>query len=63
MEFCNSLITQKIKASIKTLENVVGRSDAWEKAMQQAYALLTRLDENPPKNVTELRAVEASQKL
>ena len=62
MEFCNSLITQKIEASIKTLEKVVRRSDAWEKAIQQAYVSLTRLDENPPINVTELRALEAKHK-
>lgn len=60
MEFCNSLITQKIEASIKTLEKAVPRSHAWEKAMQQAYASLTRLEECPPKNVTELRALEAN---
>lgn len=28
--------------------------------MQQTYALLTRLDESPPENVTELRALEAN---
>jgi CRISP-associated protein Cas1 len=47
-------------ASIKTLEKSVHHFDAWEKAMQQAYSALTRLDKNPPKNVTELRALEAN---
>jgi CRISP-associated protein Cas1 len=60
MEFCVSLITKKIEASILTLEKAVLRTDAWEKAMQQAYCSLTRLDERPPSNVTELRALEAN---
>jgi CRISP-associated protein Cas1 len=60
MEFCISLITKKIEASILTLETAVRRSDAWEKAMQQAYSALMRLDEKPPTNVTELRALEAN---
>jgi CRISPR/Cas system-associated endonuclease Cas1 len=59
MEFCVSLITKKIEASIQTLEKTARRSNAWEKAMQRAYASLTRLDENPPKNVSE-RALEAN---
>jgi len=60
MAFCVSLITKKIEASILTLEKAVQRSDAWEKAMNNAYSALTRLDENPPINVTELRALEAN---
>ena len=59
MEFCVALIARKIEASILTLEKAVGRPDAWEKAMKNAYSTLTRLDENPPTNVTELRALEA----
>jgi CRISP-associated protein Cas1 len=60
MEFCVSLITKKIEASLLTLEKTVQRSDAWEKAMKNAYSTLTRLDEYPPINVTELRALEAN---
>jgi CRISPR-associated protein Cas1 len=60
MEFCVSLITKKIEASILTLEKAVQRSDTWEKAMKNAYSTLTRLDGNPPINVTELRALEAN---
>jgi CRISPR/Cas system-associated endonuclease Cas1 len=60
MEFCVSLMTKKIEASILTLEKAVRRSNAWEKAMNNAYSTLARLDENPPKNVTELRALEAN---
>jgi hypothetical protein len=55
-----SLITKKIEASILTLEKVIRKSDPWEKAMQQAYSALTRLDESPPTNVIELRALEAN---
>jgi CRISPR/Cas system-associated endonuclease Cas1 len=60
MEFCISLITRKIKASLLTLEKAGRRSDAWEKAIKNAYSSLSRLDRNPPMNVTELRALEAN---
>jgi CRISPR-associated protein Cas1 len=60
MEFCISLITKKIEASILTLEKAVRRSNAWERAIKNAYSTLTRLDENPPISVTELRALEAN---
>ena len=59
-EFCRSLITRKIEASIITLEKSVPRSDKWERAMKSAYAALTRLDENPPETISELRALEAN---
>jgi CRISPR-associated protein Cas1 len=59
-EFCRSLITRKIEASIITLEKSVPRSDKWERAMKSAYAALTRLDENPPEIISELRALEAN---
>jgi CRISPR-associated protein Cas1 len=58
--FCVSLIAKKIEASILTLEKVIRKSDAWERAMRQVYSALTRLDESPPKNVSELRALEAN---
>lgn len=60
MDFCVSLITKKIEASIITLEKTVRRSDAWEKAMEKAYSTLTRLEINPPANITELRVLEAN---
>jgi CRISPR-associated protein Cas1 len=59
-EFCRSIITQKIEASISTLEKSIPRSDKWERAMKSAYAALSRLEENPPENISELRALEAN---
>jgi CRISPR-associated protein Cas1 len=59
-EFCLSLITRKIESSIVTLEKSIRRSDKWERAMKSAYAALSRLDENPPETITELRALEAN---
>ncbi len=59
-EFCRSLITRKIEASIVTLEKSIRRSDKWERAMKSAYSALTRLDENPPEAIFELRALEAN---
>ena len=59
-EFCRSIITQKIEATIITLEKSIPRSDKWERAMKSAYAALTRLDENPPGLISELRALEAN---
>jgi CRISP-associated protein Cas1 len=59
-EFCRSLITRKIEATIITLEKSIPRSDKWERAMKSAYAALTRLDENPPESIAELRALEAN---
>jgi CRISPR/Cas system-associated endonuclease Cas1 len=60
MNFCRSIVTQKIEASILTLEKSIRRSDKWEQAMKSAYAALSRLDENPPENISELRALEAN---
>ena len=59
-EFCRSIITRKIEASIVTLEKSIRRSDKWERAMNSAYSGLTRLDERPPETITELRALEAN---
>jgi CRISPR-associated protein Cas1 len=59
-EFCCSIITRKIEASILTLEKSVPRSDKWERAMKSAYAALSRLEENRPETVSELRAIEAN---
>ena len=59
-EFCRSLITRKIEASIITMEKSIRRSDKWERAMKSAYAALSRLDENPPESIIELRALEGN---
>ena len=59
-EFSRSLITRKIEATIVTLEKSIPRSDKWERAMKSAYAAITRLDENPPEAIFELRALEAN---
>jgi CRISP-associated protein Cas1 len=59
-DFCRSIITQKIEATIITLEKSISRSDKWERAMKSSYAALSRLEENPPENISELRALEAN---
>jgi hypothetical protein len=59
-DFCRSIITRKIEATIITLEKSIPRSDKWERAMKSAYAGLSRLEENPPENISELRALEAN---
>jgi CRISPR-associated protein Cas1 len=59
-EFCRSIITRKIDATIITLEKSIPRSDKWERAMKSAYAALSRLEENPPETISELRALEAN---
>jgi hypothetical protein len=59
-EFCRSIIAQKIEATIITLEKSIPRSDKWERAMKSAYPALSRLEENPPENISELRALEAN---
>jgi CRISP-associated protein Cas1 len=59
-DFCRSIITQKIEASILTLEKSISRSDKWERAMKSAYAALSRLEEHPPETISELRTLEAN---
>jgi CRISP-associated protein Cas1 len=59
-EFCCSIITRKIEPTIITLEKSIPRSDKWERAMRSAYAGLSRLEENPPENISELRVLEAN---
>jgi CRISPR-associated protein Cas1 len=59
-EYCRSIISRKIEATIITLEKSIPRSDKWERAMKSAYAALSRLEENPPENISELRALEAN---
>jgi CRISP-associated protein Cas1 len=60
IEFCRSIITRKIEASILTMEKSVRHSDKTERAMKSAYAALCRLDESPPETILELRALEAN---
>jgi CRISP-associated protein Cas1 len=59
MDFCIDLITRKIDGCIKTLEKSIRRSALWEKAMERAYSDLTRLEGDPPRDVTVLQALEA----
>jgi CRISPR/Cas system-associated endonuclease Cas1 len=59
-EFCRSIITRKIEATIIALEKSIPSSDKWERAMKSAYAALSRLEEDPPENISELRALEAN---
>jgi CRISP-associated protein Cas1 len=60
IEYCRSIITQKIEASISTLEKSIHRSEKWERAITTAYAALSKLDEDSPATITELRALEAN---
>ena len=60
MEFCNALITKKIEGCVLALEKSLRRPAAWEKAMQRAYADLSRLELDPPKSVDALRTLEAN---
>src|ERR1700748_2526605 len=55
--FCRSLVTKKIEASIVALEKSIRRSDKWERAIKPAYAALSRLEENPPENIPQLRTL------
>src|SRR3984957_6836020 len=59
-DFSRSIITRKIEATIITLEKSIPRSDKWERAMKSAYEGLSRLEENPPEAVSNLRALEAN---
>src|SRR5262249_27661489 len=60
MAFCINLVSRKIDGCIKTLEKNIPRSAAWEKAMDRAYADLTRLECDPPRDIVALRALEAN---
>lgn len=60
MNFCNQLIIRKIESSITALEKSVRHSLARERAMETAYATLTRLDEKPARDVNELRGIEGT---
>jgi CRISPR-associated protein Cas1 len=60
MEFCNALIMKKIEGCILTLEKSLRRCEAWERAMHRAYADLSRIELDPPKDVDALRGLEAN---
>ena len=60
VEYCRSIISQKIEASVVTLEKSIRRSEKWERAISVAYAALTKLDEKSPETIIELRALEAN---
>jgi CRISPR-associated protein Cas1 len=60
IEYCRSIISKKIEASILTLEKSTRRSEKSERAMSVAYAALTRLDAGEPNSIVELRALEAN---
>jgi CRISP-associated protein Cas1 len=59
IEYCRSIISQKIETSIATLEKSIRRSEIWERAISVAYAALTRLDAGEPNSIVELRALAA----
>ena len=60
IEYCRRLISQKIEASIVTLEKSIRRSEKSERGISVAYAALTRLDAGEPSSIVELRALEAN---
>lgn len=60
MNWCIDLISQKIISSILTLEKVIPKSAAWEKAMSRAYADLSTLELAPPSTIESLRVIEAN---
>lgn len=60
MEFAIAKITQKIENSIATMEKSVRRNEAWNRAMEMAYASLTTLDKGQFNSITALRALEAN---
>jgi CRISP-associated protein Cas1 len=60
IEYCRSIISKKIEASILTLEKSIRRSEKSERAISVAYAALTRLDAGEPNSIVELRALEAN---
>ena len=59
MDFCNALIARKIVGCVQTLEELLRRSYAWDRAMKRAKDDLARLAKDPPETVNELRLLEA----
>ena len=62
MAFCIDLIGRKIEACIRTLEKSVRRSPAWERAMERAYADLTRLECDPPRRHRVLAGIRSRKR-
>jgi CRISPR-associated endonuclease Cas1 len=60
IEFAITKITQKIENSIGTLEKSIRRNEAWNKAIEMAYASLTTLDKGQFDSIIALRALEAN---
>jgi CRISP-associated protein Cas1 len=60
IEYCRSIISKKIEATVVTLERSIRRSEKWERAISAAYGALTKLDEKSPESITELRTLEAN---
>jgi CRISPR-associated endonuclease Cas1 len=60
LEFSIKQIIQKIESSILTLEKAITKCSAWNTAMEAAYSSLAKLDAREPKNIVELRALEAN---
>ncbi len=58
--FSVGLITAKIENSITTLEKSYLKNANWNKAMEAAYSALTKLDNEPPATVKDLRIIEAN---
>ena len=59
-EFCRSIITRKIEASIITLEKSIRRSDKWERAMKSAYSAFpgsTKIRPKPLSNCAHWRRI------
>jgi CRISPR-associated protein Cas1 len=61
IEYCRSIISKKIEATIFALEKSISRSEKWERAISTAYAALSKLDKKAPMTITELRALEANR--
>jgi CRISP-associated protein Cas1 len=60
IEYCRSIISKKIEATIVTLKKSIRRSEKWERAISAAYGALTKLDGKSPETIIELRALEAN---
>ena len=60
IEFGISQIAAKIENSIATLEKSISRNDAWNRAMEQAYSSLAKLDAGQFNSLSELLGLEAN---
>jgi CRISPR-associated protein Cas1 len=60
IRWCVEMITRKIESAVVTLEKAIPKSAAWEKAMNRAYADLSTLELDPPRDIDGLRIIEAN---